>query len=128
MVAFQRKVLSLLIVLLSGILGCSEPKVPVSDLAQAKAIAEQVLEAWMSGSAMDDLKRMSPPIIVSEDLWRRQVALRSYKISGDGAMLGPNARFDIQLTYLEANGTSVEKTFGYLVTTTPAITFFREER
>jgi hypothetical protein len=124
----KRLIVSVLLVYPVCLSGCSQPQVAVSDLAQAHQVAQQVLDAWKSGSTMDDLKKLSPPIIVSEDLWRKQVTLRSYQFKGEGALLGPNARFEIQLNYSDADGKNMEKSFTYLVTTTPAITFFREER
>lgn len=115
------------IVNLFWFVGCSQPQVPISDMAQAREVAEQVLEAWKSGSAMDDMKTLSPPIIVSEDLWRKKVKLNAYSFIGEGSMLGPNVRFEIQLKYKDESGRDVEKVFPYLVTTTPVITFFRED-
>lgn len=109
------------------LVGCSGPQVPISDKAQAKKVAEQVLDAWKSGSAMDEMKDLSPPIIVSEDLWRKNVILNAYSFNGEGSMLGPNVRFEIQLKYNDGGGRDVERAFAYLVTTTPVITFFRED-
>lgn len=109
------------------LIGCGQPSVPVSDLVQAKQVATQVLDAWKSGSTIDELKKKSPAIIVSDDLWRRKVILNSYRFLDEGAMLGPNARFVIQLNYSDPEGKKAEKSFAYLVTTTPAITFFRED-
>lgn len=126
--SFQRLIAFVWLVYPICLSGCSQPQVPVSDLAQARKVAEQVLEAWKSGSTMDDLKKLSPPIIVYDDLWRKQAKLSSYKIQGEGALHGSNARFQIQLTFSDTDGKTAEKSFAYLVTTTPAITFFREER
>ena len=107
--------------------GCGPRQVPLSDKAQARQVAEKVLDAWKSGSSMEEMKSLSPPIIVSEDLWRKQSSLNSYQFISDGEMLGPNVRFSIQLTCTDSEGKEIDRTFNYLVTTTPAITFFREE-
>lgn len=128
MAPIQHRFVLLCAIVLTSLMGCAESKVPVSDLAQAKKVAEQVLEAWKSGSTMEEMKNGSPSIIVSEDLWRQKASLKSYKIIDEGSMLGPNARFEIQLTYEDSKGKNTEKTLTYLVTTAPAITFFREER
>lgn len=124
----QRLLVSIALANLLSLSGCSQPQVPVSDIVQSRKVAEQVLDAWKSGSAMEEMKSLSPAIIASEDLWRKKVKLDSYKFLDDGSMLGSNARFEIQLNYKEVDGKSMEKSFAYLVTTTPAITFFREER
>jgi hypothetical protein len=109
------------------LVGCTEPQVPLSDMAEAKRVAEQVLDAWKSGSVMDEMKALTPPIIVSEDLWRKKVALVAYSFNGEGSMLGPNVRFEILLKYKNESGQNEEKVIAYLVTTTPVITFFRED-
>jgi hypothetical protein len=108
--------------------GCNQrPNVPFSDLGQAKTIATKVLDAWKSGKAMEEMKSASPPVFVSEDLWRNHLTLVDYKIDGDGEMMASNVRFKVLLTYTDKGGRKVERSFKYLVTTTPAVTFFREE-
>jgi hypothetical protein len=109
-------------------LGCSQqPNVPVSDEAQAKKIAEKVLDAWKAGGTAEDLKSETPPIFVSEDLWRNKMVLTSYSIK-DTKIVGTNVRFEITLSYTDKGGKKSDKTIAYLVTTTPAITFIREDR
>lgn len=108
--------------------GCSQQSnVPMSDMAKAREVAEKVLDAWKSGAAMEGMKNETPPIVVSEDLWRNRVKLTSYKFQGDGERLGTNVRHKILLIYTDKGGKKVERTFNYLITTVPAITFFREE-
>ncbi|MBU6172232.1 MAG: hypothetical protein KGQ60_00415 [Planctomycetes bacterium] len=107
-------------------IGCSQPRVPVSDLAAAKSMVEKVMESWKSGASIDEF-RQSSGIIVSEDLWKRGQTLLSYQMKGEGEMLGPNVRFRITLSCSDKSGKKSERTFNYLVTTVPEKTFFREE-
>ena len=107
--------------------GCGPRKVPLSDGHQAKELAEKLLRQWKSGASIDDLSRQTPPIFVSEDLWKNGAKLSDFQILGDGEMLGPNVRFKISLKCSGKDGKMMERSFNFLVTTTPALTFFREE-
>lgn len=107
--------------------GCGPEKVPVSDSQQARSLAVKLLDQWKSGVKSAELPQQSPPIYVSENLWAKGAKLQEYEIVGDGEMLGPNVRFKISLKYSENDGKVSERAFNYLVTTTPALTFFREE-
>lgn len=114
--------------LLLGALGCSgAPKVADSDPAKAKEIATTILESWKSGLAMDSLQKQSPPIYAVIDLWKNGHTLDSYEIIGDGEMLGPNVRLQVRFQCLDKAGKKVDRTISYLVTTTPAITFIKED-
>ena len=107
--------------------GCSPAPVPPSDSKQALELVEKLLGQWKSGTTIEELEKMTPPTYVSEALWKGGAKLTDYKVVGDGEMLGPNVRFKISLKYAGKNGAVVERSFYYLVTTTPALTFFREE-
>ena len=107
--------------------GCGLAKIAPSDSQQALALVEKLMGQWKSGAKIEELAKMTPPTFVSEDLWKNGVKLTDYKVVGEGEMLGPNVRFKIALKYAGKNGTVAEKSFNYLVTTTPALTFFREE-
>ncbi len=107
--------------------GCGPAKVPPSDSQQALALVEKLMGQWKSGAKVEELAEMTPPTYVREDLWKNGVKLTNYKVVGEGEMLGPNVRFKISLKYAGKNGTVAEKSFYYLVTTTPALTFFRED-
>ena len=123
------KMLMFLPLLLCSLLtvGCGPAKVPPSDSQQALALVEKLMEQWKSGTSVEELAKMTPPTFVSEALWKGGAKLTDYKVVGEGEMLGPNVRFKIALKYAGKNGAVAEKSFNYLVTTTPALTFFREE-
>ncbi len=101
--------------------------VPPSDTKQALELVDKLMGQWKSGATVEELAKMTPPIFVSEALWKSGAKLTDYKVVGEGEMLGPNVRFKISLKYIGKNGTSEERSYNYLVTTTPALTFFREE-
>ena len=107
--------------------GCAPTSVANSDPRQARELVDRLLSAWKSGATPLELKHEVPPVFVGEELWKSGASLSSYEIIGDHQMMGPNVRFTILLRFTDRNGKAVERTFNYLVTTTPALTFFREE-
>lgn len=120
-------VVLLLVMVLSCVMGCGPSRVPLSDVQEAKSLAQRLLEKWKSGEDMSKFATESPPIFVSEDLWRKGSKLQSYAFLDEGQMFGSNVRFQITLKCVSKEGKASERTFYYLVTTTPALTFFREE-
>ncbi|XZE19086.1 hypothetical protein SH449x_004396 [Pirellulaceae bacterium SH449] len=124
----RERILWILGFLLIGALGCSSaPKVADSDPAKAKEVATTILESWKSGGTMDSLQKQSPPIYAVIDLWKNGHTLDSYEIIGDGEMLGPNVRLQVRFQCQDKAGKKVDRTINYLVTTTPAITFIKED-
>lgn len=107
--------------------GCGRAPVPPSDSKQALELVDKLMGQWKSGATVEELAKMTPPTYVSEALWKGGAKLKDYKVVGEGEMLGPNVRFKISLKYTGQNGTVAERSFNYLVTTTPALTFHREE-
>jgi hypothetical protein len=117
-----------LLILLSHFSGCSSaPSVANSDPARAKEIATTILDAWKNGESMESLKQKTPPMFAVIDLWKDGCKLNSYEIVGDGEMVGPNVRFQVRFNCQDKAGKKVDKTIKYLVTTTPAITFIKED-
>jgi hypothetical protein len=119
--------LALFLALFLGCVGCGPSRVPLSDIQEAKNLAQRLLEKWKSGEDMSTSATESPPIFVSEDIWKKGAKLQSFAFLDDGKMFGSNVRFQITLKYVSKDGKASERTFYYLVTTTPALTFFREE-
>jgi hypothetical protein len=99
----------------------------MSDIQQAKSLAERMLGKWKSGEEMSKFASQTPPVYVSEDLWKKGAKLESFTFIDEGQMFGSNVRFKITLKCTWKDGKVSERTFSYLVTTTPALTFFREE-
>ena len=119
--------LALFLVFLIGCVGCGPARVPLSDIQEAKGLAQRLLEKWKSGEDMSKFATESPPIFISEDIWKKGAKLQSFAFLDEGTMFGSNVRFQITLKYMSKDGKASERTFYYLVTTTPALTFFREE-
>ena len=108
--------------------GCSStPSVANSDPAKAKEIAITILDAWKNGESMEALKQKTPPMFAVIDLWKDGCKLTSYEFVGDSEMVGPNVRLNVRFSCQNKAGKNVDKTIKYLVTTTPAITFIKED-
>jgi hypothetical protein len=117
-----------LCIVLSSVIGCSNaPSVSSSDPNKAKEIATTILDAWKNGETMESLKQKTPPMFAVIDLWKDGSKLNSYEFVGDGEMVGPNVRFQVRFNCQDKAGKKVDKTIKYLVTTTPAITFIKED-
>lgn len=107
--------------------GCGPTTAPASDSKQAMKIAKRMLDAWQAGTKLEEAVKTPPEVVVYEELWKRGTKLVAYEIVGDSEMLGPNVRIKVMLKYLGKDNKSTERSVYYLVTTTPALTFFREE-
>jgi hypothetical protein len=108
--------------------GCSSTAVPISDSHKAKQLFEEAMGEWKSGSKLQDLAKRTPPVFVSEDLWRNGQTLVNHALIGEPEMRGSNVRIQASLKLISKQGKEVEQKFWYQVTTVPALTIAREER
>ncbi len=99
----------------------------MSDAVKARALLQTSLDAWKSGVSLEDRRKASPPIYITEDLWRNEAKLSEYQLVGESEVLGSNIRFKVDLKWSMKSGKTMEKTVRYLVTTQPALTIVREE-
>lgn len=84
-----------LVMVFGCVTGCGPSRVPLSDVQEAKSLAERLLEKWKSGEDMSKFATESPPIFVSEDLWRKGAKLQSYAFLDEGKMFGSNVRLSL---------------------------------
>ncbi|TWU18884.1 hypothetical protein [Allorhodopirellula heiligendammensis] len=108
--------------------GCGGRSAPVSDPKAAVALLGSSLEAWKTGKSVADMRQLTPPVYVADELWSDGFELRDFVIEGDGEMYGPNVRLSVTLTGSSRGGAVGKKQFQYLVTTTPACTIARADR
>ncbi len=107
--------------------GCSPTKAPMSDAAKAKELLQKMLGEWQSGTKLGEIRKLSPPVYVTEDLWRNGAKLDEFSLADDSEVLGSNIRIQVKLKCSSTNGKVDEKSVRYLVTTQPALTIAREE-
>lgn len=116
-----------IVLALSFQIGCRPVGAPMSDASQAKTLMQKTMEQWRSGGSLDELRKQSPPVYVTEDLWRNGALLNDYSISEESERLGSNIRLRVNLRCTNKSGKAIEKSFRYIVTTQPALTIVREE-
>lgn len=109
-------------------IGCGPAAVPMSDPDAAKELLGSSLEAWKTGKSVADMRQLTPPVYVAEELWISGFKLQDFLIQGEGEMYGPNVRLNVTLTGSNKGGAVGKKELQYLVTTTPACTIARVDR
>ena len=108
-------------------IGCSPRTAPMSDAGKAKELLQTMLEDWKSGGNLEETKKRTPPVYVTEDLWRGGAKLDSYKVSDVSEVLGSNIRIKVNLKCTNKSGKAIDHSFRYIITTEPALTVVREE-
>ena len=117
------------VLVMAGLLvGCQSSTVPVSDVAAARGLLSEVLEAWKDQRSPSDLRQMNPPIYVADELWTSPFQLNDFTIDGPGEVHGTNVRLRVTLRGVTPRGKSVTHQVKYLVSTAPARTIAREDR
>lgn len=110
------------------LIGCGRASVPMSDPDAAKQLLGSSLEAWKTGKSVADMRQLTPPVYVAEELWGGGFELHNFLIQGEGEMYGPNVRLNVMLTGSSKGGAVSKKELQYLVTTAPACTIARVDR
>lgn len=107
--------------------GCGPAAVPVSDEREAKRLLNEAFDQWKSGATLEDMRKRSEPIFVTEDLWRNGSVLSDFSIVAGPEKSGTNVRFQVNLKYKSPQGKEGQRKIWYLVTTIPALTISRED-
>ena len=85
------------------------------------------LDHWKSGGDPLSMPSSSTPMTVQDLEWQSGARLLDYEVLGDGVPADANLRVKVKLTLAnKAKGKNAEKTVNYLVTTSPAVTVFRD--
>jgi hypothetical protein len=93
------------------------------DEPQARAACEQFLTAWREGQQLDDL----PPHIIGGDYqWSNGVKLISFELLPKTHNDGANLHIPVRLTVQKPKGGESQSEVMYTVSTSPAVTVFRE--
>lgn len=104
--------------------GCGRKNLPVEPDLAAQSL-EAALASWQRGEPLASLDQRTPPITVGDFAWRDGRKLSGYRLLGEAKNDGFNLRYDVELTFADAQGAAVEQV-SYIVGTSPAITIFRE--
>jgi hypothetical protein len=107
--------------------GCGPAAVPVSDEREAERLLNEAFDQWKSGATLEDMRKRSKPIFVTEDLWRNGSILSDFSIVAGPEKSGTNVRIQVNLKYKSSQGKEAQRKIWYLVTTVPALTISRED-
>lgn len=104
--------------------GCSQGVAHPVDPDSARAALKTTLDAWKEGKTPDSLASASPAIVAQDMEWMSGAKLLDYSVVSD-TPADANLDARVKLT-LSAKGKKVEREAKYLVTTSPAVTVFRD--
>lgn len=107
--------------------GCSDgPRNAPVDTAKARDTLKAALESWKRGEKAEQLQSASPPIFVIDQEWQAGVALKDYKILGDGIEQDALLSCPVRLTTRPAGGGDTTREVTFLVSTAPNLTVSRK--
>ncbi len=95
------------------------------DSDRAREYLKAVLDTWKKGESIDSLKTGSPAITAQDFDWLAGASLVDYEVAGEGTPIDANLRVPVKLT-VRSKGKETKKSVSYLVTTSPAVTVFRD--
>jgi hypothetical protein len=99
-----------------------------SDPNLARQSLQVALDTWKSGESAQVLANQSPRLYVGDEDWRQGLALKEYKLLGDGEPFGNNVRFEVGLELAGKSGTESQKSVRYVVATSPVCSVMRDDR
>lgn len=105
--------------------GCSTGAPHAVDEEAARAALRTTLDAWKEGKTPDSLQSASPAIVAQDMEWASGAKLIDYSVVGDKAA-DANLDARVKLTTVSARGKKIQREAKYLVTTSPAVTVFRD--
>jgi hypothetical protein len=96
-----------------------------ADPDQARATLAMALDAWRDGRTMDQVTNGSPPITVSDPLWKAGVKLSRYKVAETANPTGFDLKIPVELWLEDSNGKARQEKVKYTVSVQPARTVLR---
>ena len=108
---------------LSG--GCARGVAHPVDPDRALTALKAALDAWKDGKTPESLATASPPMVVQDLEWASGAKLLAYQVDGPGNPADANLDVRVRLT-VAGRGKKAERDVRYLVTTSPAVTVFRD--
>lgn len=99
--------------LLAGCKGDSLP--PETDPARGREVLKTVLDTWVKGGTPNDLKALSPPIVVSDPDWEAGRKLVKYEVAPTDGRTGVDLLLSVTLTLQREDGQTQQKTVNFAV-------------
>ncbi len=120
------RVVNLLCLLIACLPAGCGPRVYGVNQSLARETLVQVLDRWKAGATPESLQSGSPKIVVQDMDWMSGVKLADYEITGPEKVLESNLVVKVKLDLVDKSDQKVSKTVGYVVTTNPVLTVFRD--
>ena len=105
--------------------GCGRGLDKDADPDEGRKALQTALEAWKDGKLPEELERMTPPIIMNEDVWRSGAGLLDFKVEGI-AIAGRQVRAEVRIKLKDKNGKTQDQRATYIIDTTPRIVIVRD--
>jgi hypothetical protein len=91
----------------------------------AKNAFNLVMTSWREGRKPTDLRSATPPVIVGDSDWESGATLVAWTVRPDVRSDGSNIHFPVEIVTRNASGAEQKHETSYVVSTSPAITVFR---
>ena len=118
----RRQALWLGCILCVAIPGCGPARARPVEADLARQTLYEVLEHWKQGGEIDELRQVTPQVVVQERLWSEGNKLLDYAITDDGRKEDANWYCEVELTLQPPEGGEpVKKKVTYVVGTDPVL-------
>ena len=96
--------------------GCSGDNLPpATDPSKGREVLKHVLESWVQGKKMEDLKAESPPVTAYDPDWEAGHKLTKYEINPTDKRAGVDLLVSVKLYLDRKDGKPQEKTVNFSV-------------
>ena len=95
--------------------GCGESHPPETDPAKGREVLKSVLDGWVRGKTMNDLKSGPAPVVAYDPDWEAGHKLTRYEIGGQDGRCGVDLLVPVKLYLDRKDGKSQEKTVNFCV-------------
>lgn len=105
--------------------GCDPSLPPETDPTQGREVLIQVLEAWKSGTSLENFRK-SHSIVAWDPDWESGAELRAYEISPNDRRIGVDLLVSVTLTLQGKDGTTRTRNANYAVGIGPQTVVLRQ--
>jgi hypothetical protein len=95
--------------------GCGESPPPETDPAKGREVLKTVLDGWVQGKTMDDLKAGSPSVVAYDPDWEAGHKLTKYELGPKDGRSGVDLLVPVKLYLDRKDGKPQEKTVNFCV-------------
>jgi hypothetical protein len=111
----MRRVIPTLLLALGVLTGCTNSLPPETDPAKGRGALKKVLDTWVNGGKLQDLKNSSPPIVAYDQDWEAGHKLIKYEVAPDDRRTGVDLLLTVTLSLSRTDGRAQDKTVRFAV-------------